>query len=93
MRRRPVETERVEDEHRAERAPARERRIEQVRLDRGCDSGPFPLEQRRDRESGGLSRLRRPEGDEGVAILGAQQPPAVAPERQPAGPSRLRARA
>src|SRR5205807_2669516 len=43
-----------------------------------------PFEQRRYRESGGLARLRRPERDQRVAVLGPQQSAALSPEREPA---------
>ena len=68
------------------RAAPLQRGREQVGLDRGGDGRAVPLEQRRDRQAGGLARLRRPERDQRVAVLGVQQPAAVAAERQPRPP-------
>ncbi len=68
LRRGAGQRERVEDEHVSDRAPALERHRHQVGLDRGGDRRAVPLQQRRDREACRFTRLRRPEGDEGVAL-------------------------
>src|SRR5581483_6357552 len=89
MKRRPGvprearELERIEHEDITKRAATARRCREKVGLDRGGDRRAAPFEQRRHGQARRLARLRRAERDQGVPLLGTDQPTRTAPQREP----------